>query len=81
MSFDVEPLLTNVPLEETINIIIRRIFDKNGINTKIPKQEIKELLYFCTKLHASSCIAKHICKLMAQPWCRHWPFFLLIFLW
>ena len=29
VSFDVVSLFTNVPLEETINIIIKRIYDKN----------------------------------------------------
>ena len=49
MSFDAVSLFTNVLLEEAINIIIEIIYDKNEINTNIPKQEIKELLYFCTK--------------------------------
>ena len=49
VSFDVVSLFTNVPLEETINIIIKRIYDKNEINTNKPKQEMKELLYLCTK--------------------------------
>ena len=49
MSFDAVSLFTNVLLEETINIIIEIIYDKNEISTNIPKQEMKELLYFCTK--------------------------------
>ena len=49
MSFDVVSRFTNVLLEQTINIIIEIIYDKNEINTNIPKQEMKELLYFCTK--------------------------------
>ena len=49
VSFDVVSLFTNDPLEETTNIIIKRIYDKNEINTSIPKQEMKELLYLCTK--------------------------------
>ena len=49
VSFDVVSLFTNVPLEETINITIKRIYDKNEIKTNIPKQEMKELLYLCTK--------------------------------
>ena len=48
VSFDVVSLFTNVPLEETINIIIKRIYHKNEISTNIPKQEMKELLYLCT---------------------------------
>ena len=49
MSFDAVSLFTNVLLEETINIIIEIIYDKNEINTNIPKQEMKELLYLRTK--------------------------------
>ena len=49
MSFDVVSLFTNVLLEETINIIIEIIYDKNEINTNIPTQEMKELLYLRTK--------------------------------
>ena len=51
VSFDVVSLFTNVSLEETINIIIKRVYDKNEINSSIPKQEMKELLYLCTKMH------------------------------
>ena len=34
VSFDVVSPFTNIPLEETINIITKRIYDKNEINTK-----------------------------------------------
>ena len=46
ISFDVVSLFSNVPLDEAINIIIKRIYDKYEIN--IPKQKMKELLYLCT---------------------------------
>ena len=46
VSFDVASLFTNVPLEETIEIIFKKIYI---INKEIPKQEMKELLKFCTK--------------------------------
>ena len=39
VSFDVVSLFTNVPLEEEIHIIIKRIYDQTEINTNIPKQE------------------------------------------
>ena len=35
LSFDVVSLFTNVPLEETINITVKRIYDINEINTNI----------------------------------------------
>ena len=49
VSFDVVSPFTNISLEETINIVTKRIYDKNEINTNIPKQEMKELLYLCTE--------------------------------
>ena len=49
VSFDVASLFTNVPLEETIEIILKRICINKGVITDIPKQEMKELLILCTK--------------------------------
>ena len=49
VSFDVVSLFTNVLLDETIDIIIKRTYDKKEINTDIPKKEMRELLYLCTK--------------------------------
>ena len=43
------PLFTNVPLEETIEIILKRIYINKDITTDIPKQEMKELLIYGTK--------------------------------
>ena len=47
-SFKGESLFTNVPLEETIEIILKMIYIKE-ITADIPKQEIKELLILYTK--------------------------------
>ena len=49
ISFDVKSLFTNVPLNETINIILRKVYDENKIVTNIPRSVLKELLYLCTK--------------------------------
>ena len=49
MVFDVISLFTNVSLDETIDIIIKRIYDKTEINIDIAKKEMRELLHFCTK--------------------------------
>ena len=49
MSFDVASLFTNVPLEETIEIILKSIYVNKGKTNDIPKQEMKELLILCTK--------------------------------
>ena len=49
VSLDVKSLFTNLPLDETIEIILNRICEKNEISTDITKSEIKELLNLCTK--------------------------------
>ena len=49
MSFDVKSLFKNVPLNETIDIILTKVYDGNKIDTKIPRSILKELLYLCAK--------------------------------
>ena len=45
VSFDVIPLFTNVPLEDTINIILRKIYEKKEIVSNLSSREMRELLY------------------------------------
>ena len=47
--FHVVSIFTNVPLEETTNIIIKIIYDKNNISTNITKQKMKESSNLFTK--------------------------------
>ena len=42
-------LFTNVPLDQTISIILNRIYDKREINTDITRSEMKKLLYLRSK--------------------------------
>ena len=49
MSFDVNSLFLNVPLETTIDIILRRIYTNHELTTSLTKKEMKELLLLCTK--------------------------------
>ena len=42
---DIKSLFTNVPLDRTIDIVLRRIYDKH----EITRSEMKELLILCTK--------------------------------
>ena len=54
ISFDVTSLLTNVPLDFTIDIILTRIYDQNETNTNIRKQQMRNIISFCTKnVHSS----------------------------
>ena len=49
ISFDVISLFTNVPLDATIDIVLKCIYDNREINTTISKREMKELIKLCTK--------------------------------
>ena len=44
ISFDVFSLLTNVPIDASINIIIRRIYEFKEIDTRTTKNEMRELI-------------------------------------
>ena len=43
ISFDVKSLFTNVPLEETIDIILNKIYDEKKTETNIPRNVKKDL--------------------------------------
>ena len=49
VSFDVKSLFKNVPLNCTIDIILKRIYEKNELVTSVTKNETKEMLILCTK--------------------------------
>ena len=49
VSFDLASLFTDIPLEEAIGIILKRIYINKEITTGMPKQEMKKLLILCTK--------------------------------
>ena len=49
VSFDVKSLFTSVPLEYTIDIIIKPIFEDHEITTIFTKSEMKKLMTLCTK--------------------------------
>ena len=48
-SFNVASLFTNVPLEETIETILKKIYVNKEMTTDISKPEMEELLILCTK--------------------------------
>ena len=49
VSFDVKSLFTNVPLDRTIDIVLKRIYGKHEITTNIGCKEMKDLITLCTK--------------------------------
>ena len=48
VSFDVRPLFTNVPLEYTIDLVLKRIYENHEISTSITRNEMGEALPLCT---------------------------------
>ena len=51
VSSDVKSLFTNVPLDRTIDIVLRRIYDKHELQTPITRSEMKELLILLQKIY------------------------------
>ena len=49
VSFDFKSLFTNIPLDQTINIILKRIYDKAELRTSLTRSELKDMLLLCTK--------------------------------
>ena len=47
--FDVKSLFTNVPLDESISIILRKVYDEGKIETNVPRKVMKELLLLQAK--------------------------------
>ena len=49
-SLDVESLFTNVPIDETVDIILKYVYENENVPApRLPKQILKELLQLCTK--------------------------------
>ena len=42
ISFDVKSIFTNVPLDKTIDFILKKVYDEKKIQTNIPKTVLKE---------------------------------------
>ena len=49
VSLDVVSLFTNVPLDYTINLILKKVYEEKAISTKLSKKDFKTLLELCTK--------------------------------
>ena len=52
VSFDIKSLFTNVPLETTIEIILRRIYTNHELTSSLVKKEMKELLLLRAKSYS-----------------------------
>ena len=49
VSFNVKPLFTNVILEYTIDLVLKRIYDNGEFSTYITRSEMKEMLKLLSK--------------------------------
>ena len=49
VSFDMKSLFTNEPLEYTIDLVLKRIYDNGELSTDITRSEMKEMSTLCTK--------------------------------
>ena len=47
ISFDVESLFTNVPLAKTIDVVLRRVYTEDAIDTNLKKRTLKKLIKDC----------------------------------
>ena len=70
VSFDVAVMFTNVSLEETIEIILKRIHVNKETTTDIPKQKMNELLILCTK-NVHFIFNNETFKWMLWQWVHH----------
>ena len=74
VSFDVKSLFTNVPLQETIDLISNKIYDKNSNANRLPikKKIFKKLLNLATKgIFLYKDKLQYISKLMVFRWVHH----------
>ena len=81
ISFDATSLFTNVPLDFTTDVILKRIYDENEVCINIPKQQMRNLLLFCTKICILVTIGISIHKQTVWQWVRGWVHCLQVYLW
>ena len=72
VSFDAKSLFTSIPLRHSINIIIKRIYEKHEITTVFKKNECQKFLKICTETCISISIMIFIFRLMGLRWVHHW---------
>ena len=49
VSFDVKSLFKNVPLEYTIDLVLKRNYENHKISTSVTRNEMREIFLLCTK--------------------------------
>ena len=78
--FDVISLFTNVPIDATTGIILKRIYEQKEINTSFTRQELKEFILLCKNgVHFTLCGKSYIQAdgvVMGFPFGQHYPEYL-----
>ena len=68
---DVKSLFTKVPLDRTIQLVTKKVYEKHEVSTNITKQKMKGMLILCTKTLISLLMKRFINEQMAQQWYCH----------
>ncbi|XP_068200612.1 uncharacterized protein [Palaemon carinicauda] len=77
-SMDIESLFTNVPVDETIDLITDRVYrDETTPELNIPEQALRTLLAICTPLllTVDTCTYRRMAWRWARPWACSLPTF------
>ena len=69
--FDVVSLFTNVSLKKTIEIILKRVYNDQLVQTKLKKRTLKKLILDACQKTAFSLTVKFTNKLTVFRWARH----------
>ncbi|XP_068250232.1 uncharacterized protein [Palaemon carinicauda] len=82
-SMDVESLFTNVPVDETIDLIADRVYkDETTPDLNIPEQALLTLFAICTERAPFTTHRRHMyLQRMARRWARPWAYSLPTFTW
>ena len=70
-SLDDVSLFTNVPLNSTINIIFKTVYEEKLLATKLRKSTLKQLIKDTCRNSAFSYLMKYINRFTVFPWDRH----------
>ena len=62
-SFDIDSLFTNVPLEKTIEIVIKKVFGRKRKSNRLIKSDFRDLLKLTTM--------GTVYMLQTVRWCSH----------
>ena len=67
-SFDINSLFTNVPLDETIDIIVKKAFNNSALHSGFSVTQLRKLLCLSVKNFFSYLITVFTNRSMEWPW-------------